>query len=149
MAFRFSDYVALASAMKKELPDDVNDPGLKDGAAQAKLRTAVSRAYYGAFREAFFFARDEDKLAVFRDESRKKTEDHALLIQIYQSKSDSARKLIADKLWLLRKKRNTFDYDFDPQFVRPYEVLIMLNEAQAVLAALDTLRAKAARKANR
>lgn len=147
--FQFSDYVSLATTLKAELPDSANDESLKDNSAQAKLRTAISRAYYGAFREVFFFARNEDRMAEFHDEQRNKGKDHEILITKFQSHNDGLRKAIGDKLLTLRRKRNNADYELESQFIRPREVAILLKEANAVLVNLQALREKKTNKASR
>lgn len=76
---------------------------------EARLRCAISRAYYGAFRKARNHLRDKDGYAPNVIERSGKT--HQIVIDLFSHSSDLDRQLIGQSLKDLRSARNKADYD--------------------------------------
>jgi hypothetical protein len=95
---------------------------------EAVLRTALSRAYYGAFCHARNYARDFLQFQLRGDQ-----DDHGRLKAHLRSKK---RQKVAECLDRLRQWRNDSDYadelNFDPQSVLP----AALSESDYVFAGL-------------
>lgn len=98
MSFDWGDYLKLAEALLR----DPSSPGPEE----ASLRTAISRAYYAAFRSA-------SNLAVSRGEitPSRGSGDHGLVINHFRDATDPARQKIGANLSRLRSNRNKADYD--------------------------------------
>ncbi|HEV3260526.1 MAG TPA: hypothetical protein VG013_26965 [Gemmataceae bacterium] len=120
MAFDWQSYLELARSLQGQAGTSSN--------AEAWLRSALSRAYYGAFCYARNYARDWLKF-----EPRNDPEDHGRLRAHLKGKR---RKGDADRLERLRQWRNDSDYldelTFDLQLVVP----AALDEAAKVIASL-------------
>jgi hypothetical protein len=98
MSFDWADYLKLAEALAR----DPNAPG----PAEASLRTAISRAYYAAYRSALNLAVKRGELAVAGLAS-----DHTLVINHFRDASDRTRQKIGANLSRLRGNRNKAGYD--------------------------------------
>lgn len=98
MSFDWADYLTLAEALSR-------DPGIP-GPEEASLRTAISRAYYAAYRSAL-------NTAVARREINPtgQASDHSLVINHFRYANDQRRKKIGTDLSRLRNNRNKADYD--------------------------------------
>lgn len=106
MTFDWSNYLDLAKFLLQPRPN-----GAEDLLAEARLRAAISRAYYAAFGVALAFAVsiDSDRLLVADNK-------HALLISWYGQRQRVKRDCatISQKLRKLRADRNQADYDAAP-----------------------------------
>ena len=92
MSFNWKEYINLAEEFVKFSNDE------------ARLRTALSRAYYGAF----CLARNKKGF-----KSYKKSNVHQKVIMSFKSSYDNDEQLIGKYLDDLRKGRNDADYDED------------------------------------
>jgi hypothetical protein len=105
MVFDWKEYVELSRFLESQAPNAGN--------VEAFLRTALSRAYYGAFCYVRNYARDR-----LGFDSRNDGDDHGRLR--HHLKRGKMRG-ISDKLQRLREWRNECDYldelTFDPQIV--------------------------------
>jgi uncharacterized protein (UPF0332 family) len=90
MAFDWGLYLNLA----EELKEFRND--------QAKLRTAISRAYYSAFIKA----RNQSTFSTLKG-----PETHKKVMDFYKENQDPSAYTIGNNLDSLRKIRNNADYD--------------------------------------
>jgi hypothetical protein len=103
MAFDWQDYIEVSRFLQRQTTSGVN--------SEAVLRSALSRAYYGAFCHARNYARD---WLGFRP--RYEGDDHGRL-RAHLKKSKRWR--VSEKLERLRDWRNDCDYQdqlsFDPQ----------------------------------
>jgi len=150
VTFRFSDYVQLAISLKDDIQalgdqfenQDAKRTNIGLGSSQSRLRTAISRAYYGAFREASSFMLDVDGDRHLSDNARNKADDHQYVIDQFKRKGDALRRGIGEALFDMRKRRNQVDYDLLPQYISPPEVAHVLGSAKLVLDNLETLRLK-------
>lgn len=96
MTFNWSEYLNLA----RELAGKATTPSSQ----QAKLRSAISRAYYAAFIQARNFLRDHDNLTI----PRKNT--HQYVINQFRNSPDIMRANLGRNLQRLRSYRNQADY---------------------------------------
>jgi hypothetical protein len=122
MAFEWKEYVELARFLQQQIGNSPNK--------EAVFRSAMSRAYYGAFCYVRNFARDR-----LGFKTRNDADDHGRLRE--RLKKGKMRG-ISDKLQRLREWRNECDYHdqltFDPEKTLPNA----LSEASAVFAALPS-----------
>jgi len=111
MAFDWSGYVQLALFLQ-ERADSAADP-------EGFLRSAISRAYYGAFCYARNYARDW-----LGFEPRYDGDDHGRLREHLKRRR---RRGVSDKLHRLREWRNACDYQdelaFDPKSTLAFAVI--------------------------
>ena len=91
MSFKWFDYIDLADRLIQD-------------ASEAAYRSAISRAYYGAF----CLARDTAQLSDYG-----KTDVHKVVADQYLHSSEGKKRLIGNKLEELRRNRNRADYN-DP-----------------------------------
>lgn len=98
MSFSWHDFHLLAVALRQ----NPTDPGPEE----ASLRTAISRAYYAAFRSAMDAAQAREGFVPTHT-----GQDHALVRQHYQSHSDTTHRKIGTYLGRLCDNRNKADYD--------------------------------------
>jgi len=127
MAFEWQKFVELARALQQQAT----------GTAQpeAILRTAMSRAYYGAFCFARNYAERWLKYTPAGTE-----EDHRGLRDYLWTKK---RQNVARSLDQLRKWRNSADYNDDLPYDPALTVSSAIHEAERVFAALPPPRTKA------
>jgi uncharacterized protein (UPF0332 family) len=97
MIFDWSQFITLAKELFQCATDSTQEP---------ELRSAVSRAYFGAFCLTRNFLRDKEG-----DRFSGKAEDHQKVYNILVSSNDSRRRQIAENLHRLRIDRNKADYD--------------------------------------
>lgn len=97
MAFSWEDYITLAEHLNAGNP------------SEAQMRSAISRAYYGAF----CLCRKQKGLSTDR-----RADIHNRIISLYKSSGDRTEYSIGHFLDGLRKKRNDADYDgfYSPTF---------------------------------
>ena len=98
MSFDWADYLKLAEALTR-------DPA-SPGPEEASLRTAISRAYYAAYRSASTLAAGRGEIIPTGLAS-----DHGLVINHFRNATDPVRQKIGASLSRLRGNRNKADYD--------------------------------------
>ncbi len=97
MSFDWSQYLNLA----KELTGQSTIPANQE----AKLRDAISRAYYAAFILARNYLRDHEGISI-----PKTSDAHRYVWEQFQLNPDPQRQLIANNLKRLRAYRRQADY---------------------------------------
>jgi uncharacterized protein (UPF0332 family) len=97
MSFDWSEYLNLA----QELTGQAVSPSSQE----AKLRSAISRAYYAAFCKARNHLRDKEGLPI------QKIDVHQYVRNRFKSSPDKVRKKVGENLNRMRKDRNKADYD--------------------------------------
>lgn len=127
MSFDWSDYLSLARALGGE---DVV------ATEEARLRSAISRAYYAVYGTARTIARSCDG---YRQQSTETS--HQGLINHFKNSPDRARKAVGANLERLRRNRVSADYDLRFQGNLRFEVKTTLSLASSVLQQLESLRA--------
>jgi hypothetical protein len=120
MAFDWKTYLLVSRFLEQHAANASN--------REAFLRSAVSRAYYGAFCYVRNYARDR-----LGFQPRNNADDHGRLrVRLKKGKL----RCISDKLERLREWRNGCDYEdnlsFDPQRV----LSLALSEAGSVISSL-------------
>ncbi|MEB3179945.1 MAG: HEPN domain-containing protein [Nostocaceae cyanobacterium] len=125
MSFDWSQYLNLA----KELAGEQTTPANQE----AKLRDAISRAYYAAFILARNHLRDKQANII------PTTGDaHGYVWQQFKLNPDSAHQLVADNLKRLRQYRNQADYvDRFPGLVGISRIALKL--AEEIISTLNNL----------
>jgi uncharacterized protein (UPF0332 family) len=126
VSFDWSEYLDLA----RELAQQSSDPSL----AEARLRAAISRAYYAAFCLARNHLRSRQPQLLFPTDA----EIHRCVREQFQRSLDPMSKAVAAHLDRLRDWRNLADYE-DTVHDLPYATQLALLAADAALAALNTL----------
>jgi uncharacterized protein (UPF0332 family) len=98
MSFDWLEYLSLAHELVS----------LSTGAPsqEARLRSAISRAYYAAFKMAFAYLRARDISIVFG-----KTDIHTYVLEKFKYSPDRAHREVGVNLDRLRRERNKADYD--------------------------------------
>lgn len=125
MTFDWSQYLNLA----REIIGQTTTPA--DG--EARLRSAISRAYYAAFMVARNYLRDRENHSI------PETADvHRYVIEQFEQSSDPVRKAIGIKLKQLRRDRNQADYN---DIVTGLGVIAQkaIRRARQVLSSLNQL----------
>ena len=117
------DILQLAEAL-----NDANNENLQE----VIHRAVVGRAYYATYHKAL----NSPKAESF-DKEKNKFNCHQNLIQFLDNCDDEDRKIIAKKLKLLRKLRNTADYKISTTF-RLREVKKAMLEAKTTFICLDS-----------
>jgi uncharacterized protein (UPF0332 family) len=100
---------------------------------EAKLRCAISRAYYGAFRQARNHLRDKDGQS---SRVLLQGNTHQNVINLFNASSDIDRQMIAQFLRDLRAARNKADYDDSVPNLAGLTLTALLQSEQV----LDLLR---------
>ncbi len=96
MSFDWLKYIILAKECAKRTEEEY-------------LRTAISRAYYGAF----CFLRDEKGIITKNYSSGQ----HQIVIETYKFSGNKYERQIGDKLAKLKKQREDADYDSNKQII--------------------------------
>lgn len=124
MNFNWDDYLFLA----QELATPTNLPN-----QEARLRSAISRAYYSAFCKARNFLRDEQRVQIPLT-----GEAHRLVWMHFKSRSGKTYKKIGENLRRLLNDRRCADYD---DVIRDLPILAnkALWRAQDIVSTLDRL----------
>lgn len=126
MSFDWADFLTLADALVR----DPNSPGPEE----ASLRTAISRAYYAAFRAARNFGRDRGEFT-----PTETGRDHWLVMNYFRSSPDRICRKIGLNLDRLYDNRTSADYD-DVLAGRPVALArSSVAVARNVLNALNSL----------
>lgn len=125
MSFDWSESLNVA----KELAGVTTTPANQE----AKLRAAISRAYYAAFIKARNHLRDKEGHSI-----PKRSDAHRYVSEQFQISSDPVRKTLAEKLARLRRFRNQADYvDKFPGLSGI--TLIALTLSEEIISILNTL----------
>lgn len=111
------------------------DPTISQPEREAMLRSAISRAYYAAFLLARNYLRDQDGDKAIS----KLSQVHIYVADKFSSSKNQVRRNIGWKLYLLRKMRNSADYD-DKLRNLANEARKAVAEAKLVVAALSNLK---------
>jgi uncharacterized protein (UPF0332 family) len=152
MSFDWSDYLLVAqeladqttasqtrSNIKVQLLNVINRAfrtARKRSHDEAKLRCAISRAYYGAFRTARNHLRDKDGQPPGLLERGGRT--HQIVINLFNQSNDLDRQMLGQFLKDLRAARNKADYD-DTVPHLPGLTMTALLQSEQVLDLLKTL----------
>lgn len=126
MSFDWADFLTLADALVR----DPNSPGPEE----ASLRSAISRAYYAAFRVARNSGSDRGEFA-----PTKTAQDHRLVMDHSRSSPDRTRRKIGLDLDRLRDHRRSADYDDVLVGIPTSVAQSSVARARNVLDALDSL----------
>jgi len=97
MSFEWRDFLIVAREFSNKNNDIRNE---------AYMRSAISRAYYGAFCTS----RDKAGLTNYSPNTNGDIGVHEKVIKTYKDSSDKTEKLIGKNLDELRRKRNNADY---------------------------------------
>lgn len=112
---------------------------MADG-TEAAYRTAVSRAYYGAFHAAVMLIKEMGVSLPIGPESHQKVR-YCLM-----ESGEAAGVQAGDSLQILRQDRNRADYDLDASVAfSAHSALLRINRARAVIGLLQQCRAEPAR----
>ena len=126
MSFNWADFLTLADALAR----DPNSPGPEE----ASLRSAISRAYYAAFRVARNFGWDRGEFT-----PTETGQDHWLVMNHFRSSPDRIRRKISLDLDRLYDNRTSADYN-DVLAGRPIALAqSSVTVARNVLNALNSL----------
>lgn len=110
---------------------------LANGDTEARLRTSVSRAYYGAYHVARELVENCGVVVPKRDVHNKL---QWCLEQVGQAIADVELAKAGSKLGSLRTDRNRADYDLgDPSFTRKINALKAAKKAHEVTDAIGSL----------
>ena len=124
MTFNWSEYLNLARELAGKSTDVSSE--------EAKLRSAISRAYYAAFIQARNFLRDRDQITIPREKT------HKYVIEQFQNSADEKRRKLGEKLQRLRDFRNQADYnDIFPKLLGKTEQALGL--ARRIISGISTL----------
>lgn len=124
MSFDWSEYLKVA----RELAGQPTAPPTEE----AKLRSAISRAYYAAFIKARNFLQDKDGATIPFQNS------HQYVINQFRISTVGIRQKIGNRLLRLRIARNQADYNnIVPRLAE--DTLEALTLARRVIAALENL----------
>ena len=94
MSFNWNDYIKIADELAQ-----------KHTLKEASCRSAISRAYYGAFCTARNYLQTKEGVKEFGENAHNSVRD------IFVSSNDQNRREIGNKLNRLRLSRNKADYD--------------------------------------
>jgi uncharacterized protein (UPF0332 family) len=126
MSFDWSDYLALARALRGDA--DVTP------SEEARLRSALSRAYYAVYGSA-------RAVAISSGYTRQRFDtSHQALIRYFQESPDRARKAIGVNLERMQKNRERADYERDFRGNLAHEVSLMITLGASVLDMLQKLQ---------
>ncbi|HVC94954.1 MAG TPA: HEPN domain-containing protein [Pirellulales bacterium] len=110
----------------EQLLDDGNEP---------RLRSAVSRAYYGAFHAARRFLQDCGVQVP-------KSDVHDKLRWCLQESGSSELETCSRRLDTLRAERNKADYDLgDPKFKKLSPTRLQVRESRVIVATINSMSA--------
>lgn len=132
MRFDWSEYLNLAQELAAISGDSVNN--------EAKLRSAVSRAYYAVFCLARNYLRDVEKDPRLSHNKTTDINEHQYVAEefiFHKSKAKNTIRL-GENLSRLRQMRNKADYA-DTIFTLSKDVKTALNLAQNIIKSLSEL----------
>jgi len=127
MSFDWADYLCLASALQK-------DPACP-GPEEACFRSAISRAYYAAYRRASDFAEVEEGFIPTR-----RGVDHGRLQDHFRNQPDKTHKKVYSRLNRLGGNRAKADYDSTYVGSLASEAQSAVDLARNLLNGLDSLK---------
>lgn len=132
MRFDWSDYLSLARELAAISGDSDN--------SEAKLRSAVSRAYYAVFCLARNYLRDVEQDSRLSSNRTPDINEHQYVADEFIYHRSKAKKLIkiGENLSRLRQFRNKADYA-DTVFTLASDVKIALRLAQNIMTSLSQL----------
>ena len=116
MSFNWTKYIRLADELLK-------------GTDESYYRSAISRAYYGAF----CITRDRVNYSDYR-----KSDVHSRVADKYATSNDEDERIIGSILIKLRKARNNADYNSNETIRKDYAER-MVNSAKSILEILEIL----------
>jgi uncharacterized protein (UPF0332 family) len=125
MRFSWRDYISLAFKLSGKRARPYNP--------SARLRSVISRAYYGAFVKARNFLHDREGIILPNDSSV-----HNFVIGSFRASSQNQRVVVAEHLVRLRSSRNYADYE-DNIFNLTQRVNQSLSLANQIINVLDRL----------
>jgi len=125
MSFDWSEYLNLA----KELAKQSSSPASEE----AKLRSAISRAYYAAFCKARNYLRDVKGIQMTGS-----AQDHQIVAKLFKACSDRNWNKVGVNLERLRIDRNKVDYDDSISGLQSMSK-VDLALAQQIIAILNRL----------
>lgn len=128
MSFDWSQYLLVA----QELAGQKAAPSSQE----AKLRAAVSRAYYAVFCKASNHLRDKEGLPI--TQRRYQKHDHGVVIREFENGRDAMRKQIGQDLRRLHGDRTRVDYH-DNAGITANQVVLDLALAELLIANVDSL----------
>lgn len=131
MSFDWSEYLTLA----QELASQTERSSLQE----ARLRSAVSRAYYAAFRTARNHLRDKagkTNWELTQGNTHQNVID--LFTDLYNKSNNQGHLLIAQMLRDLRSARNKTDYNDTVPHLKGLTSSVLL-QAQRIISSLSTL----------
>ena len=133
MKFDWSEYLNLATELAA-LSSDSDD-------AEAKLRSAVSRAYYAVFCLSRNYLRDIEKDPRLSRKSSSDINEHQYVAEefIFHKSKNKEMIKIGENLSRLRELRNKADYA-DTIFNLQKDVKYALKLAQNIMSALNNLK---------
>lgn len=152
MSFDWSDYLIVAqelanqiavssaspSTIKAKLISIINQAFYKTPSRvldEAKLRCAISRAYYAAFRKARNHLRDKDGQPI---NVLTQGNTHQIVINLFSKSPDIDRQMIGQFLRDLRAARNKADYDDSVPNLSGLTTTVLL-EAEQVMDLLKSI----------
>lgn len=125
MNFDWSEYLNLAKELAKQSSSSATE--------EAKLRSAISRAYYAAFCKARNYLRDVKKIQMTCT-----AQDHYLVAKLFKASSDRNWNKVGVNLERLRIDRNKVDYDDSVSGLRSMSKLDLIL-AQQIITILNRL----------
>lgn len=112
---------------------------LSNSQLEGDLRSAVSRAYYGAFHTVRMFL--EEVGVCFSDRNLYGADIHTKVQFCLTASGNADGVKASDKLRSLRIRRNEADYNFaSKKFLRRADVIIMIGIAQDIVDAVERCR---------
>ena len=127
MSFDWADYLCLASALQE-------DPACP-GPEEACLRSAISRAYYAAYRRASDFAEMEEGFIPTRHGV-----DHSRLQDHFRDQPDKTHKKVYSSLNRLSRNRAKADYASTYAGSLASQAQSAVDLARNLLNSLDSLK---------
>lgn len=129
MSFDWSHYLVVA----RELI------GQRGGSSsqEARLRSAISRAYYAAFCKASNYLRDKEGLPVTNPRHQKL--GHQEVIDVFKRKPDSPFRQVGADLDRLRGDRETADYHDHAPSLTSNQTTLDLILAESLIKTVDSL----------
>jgi uncharacterized protein (UPF0332 family) len=128
MSFSWADYLLLAQEL------EVQCQAPQSTLIEAKLRAAISRAYYAVFGEACMFLSQKERLTLPR-EGR-----HEFVIREFTTSPSRDRMAIGTNLRRLRDHRNTADYQRSTIERLPFVAQTVIQLSQDVITSINQLR---------
>lgn len=125
MTFDWSQYLNLAKEFLGQLTPPTNQ--------EAKMRSAISRAYYAAFISARNYLQETEGLSI-----PKTADAHKYVVQQFKQSSETERQNIGRNLEKLRRDRNEADYNNSvPELFKISKIAV--KRSQRVMSQLSNL----------